>query len=196
MTEQPKPDRETPHKEAPQKEPPPEAVEPPLQGGEARNIFEGLFDMQFRTIITTRMMPTIYALVMVLAVLICAFFTVDAFLVSWTRGVLWLFLVTPAIFLSIIVTTRIVLELILVIFTLLTYVDQTVDIVVKISGQTDEIVTTGLPHMPLVRGWQRLRDTMLLRDVIQATVEKTAEKTAQKAAERAAEQAVRKDKQE
>jgi hypothetical protein len=179
MTEQPKPDKEIPPKEAPA-----DAGEPLLQGGEARNIFEGLFDMQFRTIITTRMMPTIYGLVMALAVLVCAFFTVEAFLASWTRGILWLFLLTPAIFLSIVVTTRIVLELVLVIFTLLTYVDQTVDIVVKISGQTDEIVTTGLPHMPLLRGWQRLRDTMLLRDVIQETVEKTAQKAAEQAVEK------------
>lgn len=190
MSEQPRPDDEIP----------PDVITPALQGGEAKNIFEGLFDMQFRTIITTRMMPTVYGLVMVLAVLICAFFTVDAFLTSWTRGVLWLFLLTPAIFLSIVVTTRIVLELVLVIFSLLTYVDQTVDIVVKIAGQTDEIVTTGLPHMPLLRGWQRLRDTMLLRDVIQETVEKTAEKaaekTAQQAAEKAAEQAERKARRE
>ena len=135
---------------------PTEATAPPSR---RRTIIHGIFDMQFTALITTKMMPAVYALIMALAVLLCVFLTVDAFLTSWFKGMLWLILVDPTIFLALVIVTRIVLELILAIFALLAGMEQMTELLVRMTG-TVEGVAADMPRVPFRRSWKLLRDSL------------------------------------
>lgn len=127
--------------------------DPPL--AQAKGLVAGLFDWEFQTIVTTRMVPTIYGLGVVLTVLFTAYLIVTAFQSSLLSGFAWLLLFGPAVLIAILVVLRISLEVILVLFRLAFLVENMEPLIHKISGQTDEIVT----DLPRIQFWKsRKRD--------------------------------------
>ena len=140
-----------------------------LGGGPAENVLSGLFDLRFRKVLTTRLMPLAYSLVLVLVVAFTGFRTAAAFESSTGEGLIWLLVLDPAIIVGTLAVTRIVLEFVLAIFGLLSYLERTTESVFAIVGHTDEIVgntdniadqTAGLPRIPLTRSLRTLRESM------------------------------------
>lgn len=121
---------------------------------QARELGQGLFDLDFQTIVTTRMVPTIYSLGILLTAVLTIYGIVTAFERSWPIGLSWLLLFGPALFLACLVSLRIALEVILVLFRLLVVVENLEPVVHKISGQTDEIATD-LPRIQFWKSWRR-----------------------------------------
>ncbi len=120
----------------------------PLQ--EARALISGLRDLELQTIVTTRMVPTIYKLGIALTGVFVLYCVMSAFDHSVWAGVAWLVLFGPATFVALLVTLRISLEVILVLFRLAFSLERIEPLVHKIAGQTDEIAT----DLPRIQFWK------------------------------------------
>ena len=105
-----------------------------------RGLFESLFDISFKTLVTPRIIKVLYALSIVAAGFIAVVLVVEGFSESAGKGVLSLFFVSPLVFLILVISSRIVYELAIVVFRIS---DQTAEI----ARNTAEIVSrrTGVP---------------------------------------------------
>ncbi len=121
----------------------------------ARTLLSGLFDFQFRTIITTQMMPIIYGMAVLLSALAAVYYTVWAFGESWWMGLIWLILVGPALFIALITSVRVVLEFVLTVFNISCYVDAMAGQVEGIAEQTEDI-SGSLPRIKFWRSFSGL----------------------------------------
>lgn len=126
--------------------------------GEAQRFVAGLFDFQFREMVTTRMLPTIYALGILLGLLLTLYLVVQAFQTSLLKGLVWVLLLGPAVFLALVAALRIGLEFLLAIFRLVLHVERLDEIAHRIQGQTEEIATD-LPRIRFWRSFTRPRKT-------------------------------------
>lgn len=115
-----------------------------------RMLLAGLFDLQFKTIITTQMMPLIYSLSILLSALAALYGIIWAFGQSWWMGLIWLAVVGPALFVALITTVRVVLEFVLTVFRISCYVEAMGGQVEGIAGQTEEIFGS----LPRIRFWK------------------------------------------
>lgn len=111
-----------------------------------RTLLGGLFDLKFGTIITTQMLPLIYALAVVLSALAALYGIAWAFGESWWMGLIWLVAIGPALFIALITTVRVVLEFVLTVFRISCHVDAMMGQVEGIAGQTEGIAD-GLPRI-------------------------------------------------
>lgn len=93
-----------------------------------RELFESLFDVSFKTLVTPRVIKVLYALSIVAAGFLSIVLVIDGFSESVGKGVLALFFVAPLAFLILVISARIVYELAIVVF--------------RISDQTAEIART------------------------------------------------------
>ena len=122
---------------------------------------QGLADWQFRSILTTRMLPTIYLLGIALSALASVSLIAHGFQGSFTSGMVWLLVLGPASFLALATLWRIILELCFAFFQLLYMLQNMSGVVDKISGQTDQIgdvveqVSTDLPRITFWRSRKR-----------------------------------------
>lgn len=114
------------------------------------NLLAGLFDFQFNTIITTQMMPVIYGMAMLFSALATVYSILWAFGQSWWLGLIWLFIVGPAVFVALITSVRVVLEFVLTVFRIACYVEAVTGEVEGIAGQTEGIAD-GLPRIKFWR---------------------------------------------
>lgn len=130
----------------PEKEAPPSAA---LSGQAApmglADLLRNLFDLSFRNIITTRMMPLIYGLAIALAGLLTTYLIVQSFQDSWALGLVWMFVAGPALFLALVITLRVLLEFFLSIFRILIYLECLV--------QRTEDIATDMPRVQFWRSW-------------------------------------------
>ena len=110
----------------------------------------GLFDFQFKTIITTQMMPLIYGLAVLLSGLAAIYGVAWAFGESWWMGFIWLLAIGPALFIALITTVRVVLEFVLTVFRLSCYVEALATQVEGIAGQTEGISES----LPRIKFWK------------------------------------------
>lgn len=115
-----------------------------------RMLLSGLFDLQFKTIITTQMMPLIYSLSLLLSALAALYGIVWAFGQNWWMGLIWLTVVGPALFIALVTTVRVVLEFVLTVFRISCYVEAMGSQVEGIAGQTHEISGS----LPRIRFWK------------------------------------------
>jgi len=120
--------------------------------GNARELLEGLFDLQFETIITTQMLPVIYGLALALAGFASLYTVIWAFGQEWWLGLTWLLLAGPALFIALAITIRVVLEFVLTVFKLGVYVELLGSQVDSIAGQTEGIAE----DLPRIRFWKSL----------------------------------------
>jgi len=81
-----------------------------------KGLFESLFDISFRTLVTPRVIKVLYALSIVAAGFISIVLVIEGFSESVGRGLLSLFFVGPLVFLILVISTRIVYELAIVVF--------------------------------------------------------------------------------
>lgn len=118
----------------------------PLSVNELLELLRGLFDFQFSTIITTRMLPVVYALAVCLTAISTIYLIGWAFTESWQFGLVWLFLAGPTVFLAVVITIRVLLEFFISFFRLVLYIEGMQSQIEGIAGQTDDIAE-GLPRI-------------------------------------------------
>lgn len=107
-----------------------------------REFLHDLFDVQFRNIIFTRMLPVVYGFGIVLAGLFSAYLVVQAFRTSLNEGFAWLVL-GPAVFLGLVTALRVTLEFALAVFRMAWYVEQ-------VANHT-QVVSEELPKFTFLR---------------------------------------------
>ena len=90
-----------------------------------KELFESLFDISFKTLVTPRVIKVLYALSIVAAGFLSIVLVIEGFSESAGRGILSLVFVSPLVFLILVISSRIVYELAIVVF--------------RISDQTAEI---------------------------------------------------------
>ena len=109
-----------------------------------REFFRGLFDLQFRRLITPRMLPTIYLLAIAASAYAVLAFAVEGFARSAMLGVFRLLVVAPVGFLVLVTVSRMTLEFLMVVFRIAVNVDQ-------MAGHTGDIAS-GLPRIQFWKG--------------------------------------------
>ena len=93
--------------------------------GKIKGLFESLFDISFKTLVTPRVIKVLYALSIVAAGFISIVLIIEGFSESLGKGVLSLFFVAPLVFLILVISSRIIYELAIVVFRIY---DHTADI--------------------------------------------------------------------
>jgi len=103
----------------------PEVDPAPATGpwGLAREFLRELFDFQFTTFLTTRMLPGVYGFGILLAAMFVIWFVVLRFRDSTGEGLVWL-AAAPILLLGLITALRITLEFVLAVFRVAWYVEQ------------------------------------------------------------------------
>lgn len=120
-----------------------------------REFLRGLFDLQFRRLITPRMLPTIYLLAIVASGYAVLAFAIEGFARSAALGLFRLLVVAPVGFLVLVAVSRMTLEFLMVVFRIAVNVDD-------MAGHTGDIAS-GLPRIQFWKGLlgsgkPRLRD--------------------------------------
>ncbi|CAM3806320.1 DUF4282 domain-containing protein [Smaragdicoccus niigatensis] len=113
-----------------------------LHEGESDGVFIGLFDVRFRKINAVRMAPLAYVAVTILSGAGCILLDVVAFWHSTTVGIITSFLITPALFVTLVILARFVLEFMLSLLVLPSHLTQVTNSVLGILGTTTTIVGT------------------------------------------------------
>lgn len=107
--------------------------------GRLREFLRNLFDLQFKQLLTPRMLPTLFLLAIVASGIWVAAYVAEGFGISLVQGLLRLLLLGPAAFLTLVTLARITLELCLAIFRLAVYAS-------RMAGHTEDIAG-GLPRI-------------------------------------------------
>ena len=107
-----------------------------------REFLTDLFDIRFGTFLTTRMLPGVYGLGIVLAALFTLYVVVRRFQESLVEGLAWL-LLGPLAFIGLVTALRITLEFVLAVFRVAWYVEQ-------VASHT-ETVSQELPRFGFLR---------------------------------------------
>lgn len=128
--------------------------EPPGTREAARGFLKQLFDLQMREIVTTRMLPIIYALALAGAGLLSLYSIAWGFSQSWWAGVAWLIVIGPALFLAVVTTVRVLLEFVMTVFRIACYMEVLGNQIEGLSGQMEEI-EEDLPRIQFWRSWTR-----------------------------------------
>ncbi len=113
-----------------------------LHEGESNGIFVGLLDVRFRKINAVRMAPLAYVAVIALAGVGCILLDIVAFGISTTAGIVTAFFITPALFITLVILARFVLEFMLSLLVLPSHLTQVTNSVLGILGTTTTIVGT------------------------------------------------------
>ena len=82
----------------------------------AHGYFNALFDFSFTKFITVQMFPVLYGVILASTLIGVVYFTVEAFLTSWWRGLFYLFVAGPVGFITVATITRALMEFYLVVF--------------------------------------------------------------------------------
>lgn len=112
---------------------------------------KALGDINFNHIVTTRMLPTIYVAGIMFAAFLALSLIVSTWATSnWLFRFLWSFVFAPVLFIGVVTTWRVILELCLSIFEMTVVVRLLHTEVEKVSGVTDEIAT----DLPRIQFWK------------------------------------------
>lgn len=110
------------------------------------DFLRNLFDLEFRRLMTPRMMPTLYVFAIIASGLAAVGYVLQGFALSTDSGLIRLFLTGPLAFIVLVVMARVALEFCLAIFRIAVHVN-------KMAGHTEEIAG-GLPR---IQFWKPLR---------------------------------------
>lgn len=120
---------------------------PPMQWWAwAMDFLRNLFDLEFRRLMTPRMMPTLYVFAIIASGLAAIGHVLQGFALSTDSGLIRLLLTGPLAFIVLVVLARVALEFCLAIFRIAVHVN-------KMAGHTEEIAG-GLPR---IQFWKPLR---------------------------------------
>jgi hypothetical protein len=110
------------------------------------DFLRNLFDLEFRRLMTPRMMPTLFVFAIIASGLAVVGYVLEGFALSLSTGLIRLFLTGPLAFIVLVVFARIALEFCLATFRIAVHVN-------KMAGHTEEIAG-GLPR---IQFWKPLR---------------------------------------
>lgn len=116
-------------------------------GGE---FLRGLFDLEFRRLLTPRMMPALYLLAIIASALVVIGYAAEGFTSSWQLGLLRSLLLAPLGFLVLVTLARVALEMCLVLFRIAVHIN-------KMAGHTEEIAG-GFPKIQFWKSFRRKDD--------------------------------------
>lgn len=116
----------------------------------AADLLSNLFDLQFRRLMTPRMMPTLFLFSIIASAVAAVGFVLEGFAVSTGSGLIRLFVTGPLVFIVLVVLARVALEFCLAVFRIAVHVN-------KMAGHTEEIAS-GLPRIQFWKP-QRKKDT-------------------------------------
>ncbi|MGH8454483.1 MAG: DUF4282 domain-containing protein [Nevskiales bacterium] len=119
---------------------------PPQWWAWIADFLRNIFDLQFRRLMTPRMLPTLFIFAIIASALAAVGYVLQGFALSTNSGLIRLFLTGPLAFLVLVVLARVALEFCLAIFRIAVHVN-------KMAGHTEEIAG-GLPR---IQFWKPLR---------------------------------------
>lgn len=128
--------------------------EPESARQQASVLIEGLRDFDFRQMLTPRVIPVLYVLAMGFSAMLSIYLVMQGFRDSWLMGLLWLFLLGPALFIALVVAARIALEFLVSVFHIALHVEEVTAAAGRIEGQTEDI-RSDLPRIQFWRSWTR-----------------------------------------
>ena len=123
----------------------PDPGTPPAERQEWRRFFRDLFDLRFRELIAIRMLPLVYGIGISVSAIFTLYVVARAFKGQPWDGLLWLFVLGPAMFLTLVIALRIVLEFVLAFFRMAWYIE-------SVAAHTDEL----RKDMPKFGWWRTL----------------------------------------
>jgi uncharacterized membrane protein len=94
-----------------------------MQNSENQGLLASLFDFTFSNFITTKIIRIVYAMAMIFCAIFTCGFIITGFTKGFFTGILF-FILSPVIFLLYIMSVRIFLELIIVIFRIAENIEQ------------------------------------------------------------------------
>lgn len=120
-----------------------------------RTFFSTLFDFSFSKFITVQMFPALYGIILISSLVGVLFYTFEAFMASFWKGLFYLFIAGPIAFMAIASITRAIMEFYIVVFRMAQNIDEMRMISGKLSGITDTMdgmrdLTRKLPFWNLV----------------------------------------------
>jgi hypothetical protein len=107
--------------------------------GWSADFLRNLFDLEFRRLLTPRMLPTLFGFAIIASGLAVIGYVLEGFALSTGTGLIRLLLTGPLLFLVLVVLARVALEFCLAIFRIAVHVN-------KMAGHTEEIAG-GLPRI-------------------------------------------------
>jgi fatty acid desaturase len=113
--------------------------EPPAWFAAVRDFLGGLFDLQFRKLLTPRMLPTLFMAAIAASAWAVLVYAAQGFAQSLGDGLLRLLVVGPVAFLALVTLARILLELCLAVFRIAVHAS-------RMAGHTEDIAS-GLPRI-------------------------------------------------
>lgn len=116
------------------------------------DLLRNLFDVQMREVITSRMLPLIYTILIAFDGIGVIYLVWLAFQRSLRDGLLWLCIVGPALFMAVVITVRIILELVMAAFRIAVRVEQVEATAQSIAGRTEV-----LSDLPSITFWRAFR---------------------------------------
>lgn len=105
----------------------------------ASRFLRTLFDFSFSRFITIQMFPTIYGVILATTLFGISYLIVEAFLVSVPRGLFYLCIAGPIIFLGIATITRALMEFYLVVFKIAENIDEMSAVTENFSGLSETV---------------------------------------------------------
>lgn len=105
----------------------------------ARELLRGLFDLEFRQLLTPRMLPTLYLLGIAASGYAVVAYAVQGFAESLPLGLVRLLLIGPVAFLVLVTLLRVALELCIALFRIALHVNE-------LAGHAEDIAD-GLPRI-------------------------------------------------
>jgi hypothetical protein len=115
-----------------------------------KGFLRNLFDLEFRRLLTPRMLPTLIGFAIIASALAVVGYVLEGFALSTGSGLIRLFLTGPLAFLVLVVLARVALEFCLAIFRIAVHVN-------KMAGHTEEIAG-GLPRIQFWKPARRKGD--------------------------------------
>ena len=118
--------------------------------GRGREYLRNLFDLQFKQLLTPRMLPTLFMLAILASAIWVLAYVAEGFSIGLYHGLLRLLLLGPSAFLILVTLARITLELCLAIFRLAAHAS-------RMAGHTEDIAG-GLPRITFWKTGRKRED--------------------------------------
>lgn len=123
----------------------------------AHGYFNALFDFSFTKFITVQMFPVLYGVILASTLIGVVYFTVEAFLTSWWRGLFYLFIAGPVGFITVATIARALMEFYLVVFHIYEDMEEIRVISKRFSGLSESMesvagITRRLPFLNSTNG--------------------------------------------
>jgi hypothetical protein len=105
----------------------------------AKGFLSALFDFSFTQFITVQMFPVLYGVILASTLIGVIYFTVEAFLSSWWRGLFYLLVAGPVGFITVATITRALMEFYIVVFRIAEDMDEIRIVTERFSGISESM---------------------------------------------------------